>query len=44
MKKTSREKTTPVQEKDLSWAKGGSGWIFGSGYQEPPPPPPDDPQ
>jgi hypothetical protein len=40
MKKTRREKTAPVREKDLVWAKGASGYViaYDEGPTDPPPP------
>jgi hypothetical protein len=43
-KAASREKTAPVQEKDLMWVKGSSGYLVatGDGPTEPTDPPPPD--
>jgi hypothetical protein len=41
-KAVSREKTPPVQEKDLTWVKGSSGYVILTGDQEPTDPPPPD--
>jgi hypothetical protein len=36
-KKQSRDKAAPVQEKELAWVKGSSGYNVVSGEEEPPP-------
>ena len=41
-KAVSREKTAPIQEQDLTWVKGSSGYVVTSGRQEPTDPPPTD--
>ena len=35
----SRKKAAPVQDKDLLWVKGSSGYMIIAGDQEDPPPP-----
>jgi hypothetical protein len=39
-KKQIRDKTAPVQEKDLAWVKGESGYIIAYDENPPDPPPP----